>query len=88
MGMETFKAEQDARDKRTAKVVYEEIVAKLSTVDGIATGDAMELGRLIHEYGEKRAGDSAGAIMGPLLDAMFRDKPKKDGEPPREPWQK
>lgn len=85
MSMAAFQADQDARAKRTAKAVYEEIVSKLSTVDGIATSDAMSLGQLIHEYGEKRAGESASSIMLPLLDTLFKDK---KNEQPKEPWEK
>jgi hypothetical protein len=65
----------------TADELFAALVQKIATVDGIATSDAIEIGSMIRQYGDARAGESGMKIMGPLLDAML--KPKVD----KKPWE-
>jgi hypothetical protein len=61
---------------------FKKILDKLSTIDGISTGDAVELGRLIEKYGDCRAQAAIGPLVGGLVNTIMR-KP----EPPKDPWE-
>lgn len=55
------------KTKETAATVMTEIVNKLSTIDGISTGDAIELGSLIQKYGASRVGEHMVGMLESLL---------------------
>lgn len=67
----------------TADEVFTKITEKLSTVDGLALGDAFSLGSLIRQYGEAKAGEAIGQVMEPLLEKIGDDLKKLH---PKEPW--
>jgi hypothetical protein len=60
--------EQKARGERA---IMQEIEETLATIDGISTGDALKLGRLIQEYGT-----AVGAsVMGGMINALTAKRP-------------
>lgn len=73
----------DAQAKLKVKAIdkMNEIIKTLSSIDGIATGDALRLGMLIQEYGQAVAGEAIGDIMKAMLGNLGPDGKK-------EPWQK
>lgn len=73
---ETLKA-----PKRTSGDVLVEIDNLVASFDGIASRDAMLLGRLIQEYGSLKYGEGVSTTLTPMLDLLDKSIQK-----PKEPW--
>lgn len=71
------------RAKMEAKSLeaFRRITSKLSSIDGIATSDAVELGMLIRDYADCRAGLAMGDLLGPIFSRLLDDPAA-----PKEPW--
>jgi hypothetical protein len=66
--------------KRTAADTLGEIHALVSTFDGVSTADAMRLGALVQEYGQKVGGEVMGPVLQGLLDVALKPRPKNPWE--------
>lgn len=70
------------KPKRESADILAEIEKTLSTMDGIATGDAFKLGGLVREYGQSCQGEAFSSFMLPLIDSIM----KPNDQPPKDPW--
>lgn len=69
----------------TAAEIFEQITAKLASIDGIATSDAFALGALVRQYGAVCVGEAAKRMMKPLMDHLEQAIEERGAEH-KKPW--